>query len=1169
MLTVKTGYYHPCLEDSFAETVRTLKKDDPLASLAVVSPTNWMQNRLQERLVLENNASFMNIRFMNFYTLALEICKRSGTDVGHIVRQPIIYEYLIEGLLRQQDAHEPFFQKAQSLPALAQALFRVIQDLSDANVHADDLLLAIKEGFMEGAETRKLSTVAFLYGKFRQRMKELNLSYYSDVFHLSTPCIADSGFLKGFSHILAYGFYDLTGVEQDFFGEIFRSHPTTLFLPYQKNHPAFSYVKPFFESVVLGLAHDIEDLSSGVRSGFSWMMGARPKEAFEEDACASAPQTKTAKTSCTGQETPDTPLLQAKKPEAVNAPQPGESFTGKCTIINASGKRDEVWTVAKEILRLAGEGYRMEEIGVVARTLEPYTDAIKKIFHENYIPFTTTAQEPVGRYPLAKAVRQLLLLKRENYYRPMVMELLGSPYLKTSSANGKSHTPRPDLWDLLSRRLGICGGIESWLARIGQAKALALEQGDSDYEMETDVPSVQGGEPSSSDGSSSDSRLHAERYGDEEAERRVHVPLVQMELLETILRKISNDLSSLPEQASWIDMGRKVIQLIQNYIHIPTQEMEPEGSRSDALIMDKMVELLCSLQTLDCLDEEVTFDQFVDAFIQSYQREGIPIGLENGRGVKVLDAMSARGIPFRALFLLGLNEKVFPRAISEEPFLRDHVRRRLSEVLGNYIPEKLYGFDEERLLFFFLLNAARERVYLLYERSDEAGKPRSPSHYVMDVLQNTKSVSSAAHGSGEGAQYDVYVHRGIKDKLDKKELSLLTPKEVGIRMALNRIDPAAFFKAFGTNPRVFRRSEAALAAQEKFEPLLSGYDGMVGTMAAWLNGRAHRGISPTALEVYGECPFKYFMGKVLELASLEEPELVEMLSPGDLGILYHNILRDFYHALIEKKYFDAKRPEIAHHALLHDVARRHFEEVERRVPIPYPIVWEIKKEEILAALAQFTAYDLDRIGRIGYIPAYLERTIKASPPGDVLKENPRMVWKGTIDRIDLQKAGDIVRYRIIDYKSGKFIKENLIRSAIRGQRLQIPFYIVMAEYLLLEEMQGGRIPRAPANLEEASFIHVAEEVEDKKGGKAIPEKAITGADWKDIEKQCWATVKEFLHGIREGMFPVTLSEDAGRCDWCDFAAACRKSHQPARFRLERDARLDWYREIIKKDVKEK
>ena len=51
MLSVKIGQYYPSLEDSFVETIKTLKKDDPLAPLAVVAPTNLMLNRLQERLV--------------------------------------------------------------------------------------------------------------------------------------------------------------------------------------------------------------------------------------------------------------------------------------------------------------------------------------------------------------------------------------------------------------------------------------------------------------------------------------------------------------------------------------------------------------------------------------------------------------------------------------------------------------------------------------------------------------------------------------------------------------------------------------------------------------------------------------------------------------------------------------------------------------------------------------------------------------------------------------------------------------------------------------------------------------------------------------------------------------------------------------------------------------
>ena len=149
-------------------------------------------------------------------------------------------------------------------------------------------------------------------------------------------------------------------------------------------------------------------------------------------------------------------------------------------VINASGKRDEVWTIAKEILQLAGAGYKMDEIGVVARTLEPYTDAINKIFQENYIPFTTCTHEPLERYPLVKVIRQILLLKREDYYRPLVVELLNSPYFKIPAFDHKGVTPRPDLWDILSRRLGIRGGIECWLSRLDQAKSMTEETLDLD-----------------------------------------------------------------------------------------------------------------------------------------------------------------------------------------------------------------------------------------------------------------------------------------------------------------------------------------------------------------------------------------------------------------------------------------------------------------------------------------------------------------------------------------------------------------------------------------------------------------------------------------------------------------------------------------------------------------
>ncbi|MBM4066176.1 MAG: hypothetical protein FJ266_11145, partial [Planctomycetes bacterium] len=712
MLSVKIGHYHPSLEDSFVNTIQALKKDDPLASLAVVAPTNWMLNRLQERLVLEQDASpgsrhtgtaFMNISFMNFYVFASEICRRSGADAGQIVRHPVVYEYLIAGLLRQHTFSESIFKNVQSLPALARSLYQVIQDLTDANVHIDSLKEAVKEGFIDGAEVQKLSGVINLYDLFKQKLKSLNISHYADVYHLAASCVQDSKFLRNFKHILAYGFYDLTGVEQDFFGEIFRHLPTTLFIPYQKKHPSFAYVKPFFESFILGMARDVEELPPV--TGFSCLMDSESEDTSTADCGLRVMEQEL-----------NTPLTTSNSQHTTC----NTNLISNMRIINASGKRDEVWTIAKEILKLAEAGYKMDEIGVVARTLEPYAEAISKIFQENYIPFTTSTHEPLERYPLVKIIRQILLLKREDFYRPMVIELLNSPYFKMPAFDHKEVTPRPDLWDILSRRLGIRGGIECWLTRLEQAKSaqqdlLGLDETDmSEDVIEKDettppAPPCEGGDKE---------RVKTLFSDDEETGRRVRIPEKQTEYLTNILSKLSTDLSSIPEKASWLAMSCSIANFLRSYITIPSEGISPDDQKRDLLIMNKIGGLLQTLCTLDCLNEEVTQDQFVETFLDACRQEGLPVGLENGRGVRALDAMSARGIPFRVLFVLGLNEKVFPRAISEEPFMRDHIRRKLSETLGNIIPEKLRGFEEERLLFYFLLNAARERLYLLYERSD-------------------------------------------------------------------------------------------------------------------------------------------------------------------------------------------------------------------------------------------------------------------------------------------------------------------------------------------------------------------------------------------------------------------------------------------------------------------
>ncbi|MDR4507793.1 MAG: exodeoxyribonuclease V subunit gamma [Candidatus Brocadiaceae bacterium] len=1129
MLSVKTGHYHPSLENAFLSTIQSLKKEDPLAPLAVVAPTNGMLNRLQERLSQGEDNAFLNVSFMNFSVLAGKICSESGTGVGQIIQSEIIYEIILAGLIKNTTSHTVLVKDEQSLPAVARALFQTMEDLTDANVCADDLLAVLQEGIIEGTDRRKLNEIVQIYGMFRQKLKSSNIFHYSDIYRTATEFVPDSRFCRGFRHILAYGFYDLTGVEQDFFSEIFRSCPTTLFLPYRKKHPAFPYVEPFFESFILGRARDIEKINTRHSKGFSSLLDHGLDDDVEREEIS--------------------PSLHIKDQNI--------------RIINVSGEWDEIWTVAKEILKLMDEGYESGDIGVAARNLEPYTGAIKKIFHENFLSFTITAQESLEKYPLIKVVRQILQIKRENYYRPLIIELLRSPYFKIPPCDHKGITPQPYLWDMISRKIGVRSSIESWLSRLEKLKNVPYETTIRKNTGQKGTFSEQTIEPSTPE-KEGDTEIFFDRTN--EITTGISAPVEQIEFLENTLRILSKDITTLPERASWRVMSQKIQQFLQKYLSIPFENMVPEDQKRDRLILAKIMDTLQVLLVLDFQGEEVSQEQFVEVLLEALRRDGLPVNTEGCRGVRVMDAMSARGIPFRVLFILGLNAGVFPRSINEEPFLRDHIRRKLSEVLGNCIPEKLRGFDEERLLFYFLLNSAREKLYLLYERSDEAGKPKIPSHYLVDILQKLKEIPVVNGGVNESQKNETYIPRGIQEKYCQKDLFLLTSKEIGIRMALDQKDPRDFMMVSGINLDTFKRSQTALISLEDYKTRLTAYDGITGKLPDWLNTKIYHRFSPTMLEIYGICPFKFFVKSVMELDVLEEPEKIDIIRPTDLGTLYHNILWDFYHYLIKENYFTLRTKKDIPLKYLEDLTQRYFRGMEGRIPIPYPILWEIKKEEVLGCLKNFVDWDLHHIERTGYTPAYLEKTVKFCPQIKFPKDLVPILLKGKIDRVDIKKDGKTMYFNVIDYKTGKYPQENIVTSAIRGQRLQLPFYIILAEHFLAAQTGKGALSHDRPELGDASLVYIAQDRKERKGAQQILKKTIKENDWKMCEKYCWETLGEFLRNIQEGMYPITPEESSQKCDRCEYATICRRGSPPLQFRLEQDTRLKKYREIIRQRI---
>jgi ATP-dependent helicase/nuclease subunit B len=192
-------------------------------------------------------------------------------------------------------------------------------------------------------------------------------------------------------------------------------------------------------------------------------------------------------------------------------------------------------------------------------------------------------------------------------------------------------------------------------------------------------------------------------------------------------------------------------------------------------------------------------------------------------GVQVLDAMAARGIGFRGVILLGLNERVWPRFILEDPFIPDAVRTQIKFRLGNILPEKLAGYEEERLLFEMARSSAREDLLILWQRSDDKGRVQVRSPFL------------DAGG--------IAVPRRPSVRLREAPLETLTPKEAAVRAILAGGRGEAVARAFGWDVKSFETSAKFLRAIED-DRKLGPRDGIVGPLDSHWTAYASRGFSP-------------------------------------------------------------------------------------------------------------------------------------------------------------------------------------------------------------------------------------------------------------------------------------------------------------------------------------
>ncbi len=689
-------------------------------------------------------------------------------------------------------------------------------------------------------------------------------------------------------------------------------------------------------------------------------------------------------------------------------------------VLSASGARDEAWAAAKEVLRLHDLGIAFHEIGVIARTLEPYADAVETLFPENQIPFVSSAHV---RDSVDRAI-SLITVADDDFPRDVVLRLIEGDDLSS--------------WDLVTRDLGIGHGRATWERRLypQAGKERSIKRGGRD-----------------------------EQAG-------VLVSAKSMTDLANAVRSLLARTTG-PETGSWSEHSAWARGLI--------------GDRPE----------LQTLADLDGITPAPSGREFRVTLRDRLRRATRRIGGDNIRGVQMLDAMSARGIGFRAVILLGLNERIWPRVIREDGFLTDGVRSQMTHRLGNRLTTKSAGYEEERLLFELATSCATDELVLVWQRSDEEGRVQVRSSFLAEAGEQVPR--------RPGAKFEW--------------TSALTPKELSVRATLRAPAPAI--------PKAFGWDVASWNASFEFQDAIENdrkagiRDGIVGPPTAWWAKISARGFSPTSIESFARCPFQFFASRLLRLAQLDEPETEGEIDNMQAGAFYHRVLELFYKRHRgERARLDAGFTE----------AVREFEEEHG---VRYPLAWEAAQSRMRAVIDAFLAKDLARDD--GFVPTYFEQEL-AGTLGFPVGRHGDVRFLGYADRIDVRADG---AFRVIDYKkSGGSYQGSVANRALQGKLLQPPVYFLLAERLLRD---AGRKPLVAASSSGYAFL------EEHLEPDAATEAGIRGDFWE--QRDTFAqSLAGHLDAIADGRF---LVDPGNHCRYCDIATACRKSHAPTRWRADR------------------
>ncbi len=641
----------------------------------------------------------------------------------------------------------------------------------------------------------------------------------------------------------------------------------------------------------------------------------------------------------------------------------------------ASNPYSEIEYVAKNIIKLVRDKkMRYRDIAVITKNTENYSSLVKAIFKKYKIPVFMDEEKDLSQNILVKYILSIIDIFSNNWSYESMFN-----YIKTGFLN----IDKNDIFKLENYciKYGIKG--KKWY--------------DEDF-----------------------------KYGEDEEilnlnELRLKIVTPLVELKNNISK--NKTVSQISKELYMFLINNKIFEEIyrkQEYLRsIEEIDTANEYEASIQTVINLLDEIVLIFK-----DEQITFDNYKEllkiGFLNS-SLKNIPATLDQ---VIVGDVDRSRSHKVKAIFIIGLNDGVFPSVNKDEGFLNDEDREVLKQnnlEIAKGTTEQLY---EDQFNIYKAFTTAEEKLFLSYPSTDRDSKALRPSILISKIKKINPNLVEISDLNLE--------HKDIltaSDTFDELLANIRKYKDG------EEIDDIWFnvYNSYNESKQwksLLNEAVKGLKYTNKAGNIRKEYiEKLYGTTLK---------TSVSRLEQYKKCPFSFYLKYGLNVSEKDTGKIQAI----DTGSFMHEVIDEFFDIV--------KQRDI----ILKDITKDEIKQIVNRIieeklslkrnyiftSTPKFIVLTNKLKKVILQSVQYIVYQLS-VSNFEILGNEMSFSDGGEYPPITLdlEDGRKIEITGKIDRVDIAKMNDGKYIRIIDYKSSA--KNIELNQVVAGLQIQLLTYM--------------------------------------------------------------------------------------------------------------------------------